>query len=1039
MFTAKVLVLDDFKIARDNIVGHVKQIGKGITIESTDNIYAAQLYLEKASQSGEPFDFFVTDLAVGKLSVEQGIKKNHAIGQKYPDLKIIAVSGKETSAIPVFNAGAFAFFRKPYYSDLKKTIRYWKEIKAVDEYFRVSRIQTPQNTSRYFNKIVDDMNIGISVVDQRMRLLYMNQRQAEMSKLQSVSSEIIGGLCYETFENGAYMECPNCPVRRLFNGEENPHYTFVRQTGHHRVTVLPLIKENKTVIAAIEIAVDVTDREEFDTFRKGLDGELKSDRRIGRVLEGIAAREYSRSRMLLLTDDRKFVQGFSNVGNELSDFGGSLEPVENVKSLQSIIRKEQSEIFKIKRSSKVPFWQAAENVEMDRQKFRYGLVPMNYAGIVIGAIYVDDYSPIAKDKNGDIIRRPRKISEEGIVQLQDFAAEGARAVMHGRQINIARQAIELMKFDKEIYEKAYERDELFEKLIENCIRIIGQQFQFRIIPKKAPDIYGHVMKVEGRYLKRVVQIGQTMHNYLMRWNLETDNAVPSVKAFRTGKEVVFNLVQGDPEWEKYLQLLEQSGKVTKDNIKDNKYLKSVACFPIKTSGKTVGMLGIQSLAPNLFNTETLDLVRAFVQRTANAVQAHLSLEKMRRYPHMSETMAHAKAVSSRYKNFERTIFALLLGLTHPEGLAFDRAIFFKPNNDQFKAIYCITSPHDEGIREVATKIPFPDMANGPIRFNHLPEDLPVLRIKDLPSNPVVIGKKETIIWQPLIKYLDTKSITFLPIGDLEDLSGLCIMDNYATNKEVSKHKLKMLEAINIDYRTLFNNLDMIRQIENENRHRGELLHVLTHRLGTDISGVYEWVKRTIQKKQDLSSNKLSIIADKLWRTHADINEVLTFSVIEDGKLESQAHFAVFSLGSIVEEAANEVFAFELERISMSLSAGIWVKGDRRLLKHALLNLLDNAANYSKEKTLIYISTSKTSGKKKAAVAIKSQPKTEVSEKELQTIFEKFSRGENARYAKGTGLGLYIVDHVAKAHGGRAQATLDGEGCITFSLIIPCYK
>ena len=65
------------------------------------------------------------------------------------------------------------------------------------------------------------------------------------------------------------------------------------------------------------------------------------------------------------------------------------------------------------------------------------------------------------------------------------------------------------------------------------------------------------------------------------------------------------------------------------------------------------------------------------------------------------------------------------------------------------------------------------------------------------------------------------------------------------------------------------------------------------------------------------------------------------------------------------------------------------------------------------------------------------PKTE-----LRQIFKRFYRvpGPLARRVQGTGLGLYIVRSVAKAHGGRAWAESEGPGQgSTFVLQLPIAK
>jgi signal transduction histidine kinase len=54
--------------------------------------------------------------------------------------------------------------------------------------------------------------------------------------------------------------------------------------------------------------------------------------------------------------------------------------------------------------------------------------------------------------------------------------------------------------------------------------------------------------------------------------------------------------------------------------------------------------------------------------------------------------------------------------------------------------------------------------------------------------------------------------------------------------------------------------------------------------------------------------------------------------------------------------------------------------------------------------------------------------------ERQRIFGRFVRGRTE--APGTGLGLYLVDEVARAHGGRVDLlTAEGRGA-TFSLLLP---
>lgn len=96
-----------------------------------------------------------------------------------------------------------------------------------------------------------------------------------------------------------------------------------------------------------------------------------------------------------------------------------------------------------------------------------------------------------------------------------------------------------------------------------------------------------------------------------------------------------------------------------------------------------------------------------------------------------------------------------------------------------------------------------------------------------------------------------------------------------------------------------------------------------------------------------------------------------------------------------------------------------VQADRLGLSAVLQNLLENALKYSPPGAPIAISAEQAGHKLRFQVADQGQG---IPDEEKQAVFEKFYRmgNEETRSSTGTGLGLFIVGQVLKAHGGSIR-------------------
>lgn len=110
-----------------------------------------------------------------------------------------------------------------------------------------------------------------------------------------------------------------------------------------------------------------------------------------------------------------------------------------------------------------------------------------------------------------------------------------------------------------------------------------------------------------------------------------------------------------------------------------------------------------------------------------------------------------------------------------------------------------------------------------------------------------------------------------------------------------------------------------------------------------------------------------------------------------------------------------------------------VHGSVVLLRRAIENLIANAIKFSPEGGRVRIEL-RTQGDR-AIIEVRDHGPG-VPAQELELLFRPFFRGSNARFAEGHGLGLTLVQRVAKAHGGEVRAENAQDGGLRVILCLP---
>lgn len=237
---------------------------------------------------------------------------------------------------------------------------------------------------------------------------------------------------------------------------------------------------------------------------------------------------------------------------------------------------------------------------------------------------------------------------------------------------------------------------------------------------------------------------------------------------------------------------------------------------------------------------------------------------------------------------------------------------------------------------------------------------------------------------------------------------------------------------------VLNDVTRIRRLENM---RKDFAANVSHEIKTPLTAIKGFVE-TLRTAEGLEPKEtlrfLAIIEKHVNRLTAIIDDLMKLSKIEQQDEKSEIHLEKTSVKSVILTAAQTCREKAKDKeitIDLVCPENILFRLDSRLMAQAVVNLLENAINYSSENSDIQISVSQEA--KALTISVRDHG-TGISKEHLSRIFERFYRVDKARSRDlgGTGLGLAIVKHIAHAHGGRVSVeSVLGEGS-TFSIHLP---
>lgn len=187
----------------------------------------------------------------------------------------------------------------------------------------------------------------------------------------------------------------------------------------------------------------------------------------------------------------------------------------------------------------------------------------------------------------------------------------------------------------------------------------------------------------------------------------------------------------------------------------------------------------------------------------------------------------------------------------------------------------------------------------------------------------------------------------------------------------------------------------------------------------------EAVRRFAGKMQTEATRLTALVQDLIDLSRLQSDDPLLKAAPVD--LDDVVGRAIARAGSVAEARQIELVRAGVERLR--------VMGDAHQLATGLGNLVENAVNYSPDRTKVVVAVRQEG--ELAEISVTDQG-IGIPEQDLKRIFERFYRVDPARsrFTGGTGLGLSIVKHIAATHGGDVAVwSVEGAGS-TFTLRLP---
>jgi signal transduction histidine kinase len=228
--------------------------------------------------------------------------------------------------------------------------------------------------------------------------------------------------------------------------------------------------------------------------------------------------------------------------------------------------------------------------------------------------------------------------------------------------------------------------------------------------------------------------------------------------------------------------------------------------------------------------------------------------------------------------------------------------------------------------------------------------------------------------------------------------------------------------------------DMVQRLEDGITSRRRFLDDVAHELRTPIT-IARGHLEVLGDDPAERAETVAIVTDELDRMSRYVSDLLVLAKAEQPDFLSPAPI---DLGELALDLLARLPGLAPRRWVLDAAPPVGivtVVADRERLEQAVLNLASNAVQHTDDGAEIGLDIGATG--QEAWLAVRDTGPG-VDAAVAETLFDRYARGATSRTTRpdGAGIGLSIVDAIARAHGGRASLTSTPGAGATFTVTVP---